>query len=44
MAQLPHVFDPAKRPWVDIEAEDAEKIKRAIDNCPSGALTCELNC
>jgi uncharacterized Fe-S cluster protein YjdI len=40
---LPEVFRPGKRPWVNIDAADALKIKRAIDRCPSGALTCKLN-
>lgn len=42
MGQLPHVFNMAKRPWVNIESADPKEIKRAIDNCPSGALTCKL--
>ncbi len=41
--QLPLVFDPARRPWIDINAAEAGDIKRAIDKCPSGALTCKLH-
>jgi uncharacterized Fe-S cluster protein YjdI len=40
---LPEVFKPMRRPWVDIDAAEAEAIKRAIDKCPSGALTCKLH-
>lgn len=36
---LPQVFDASKKPWVDIDAAEAEAIKRCIDTCPSGALT-----
>ena len=36
---LPEVFDINKRPWVNINAADAEDIKRAIDTCPTGALS-----
>ncbi len=42
MAQLPHVFDPEQHPWVNIEAADPQVIKKAIDKCPSGALSCQL--
>jgi uncharacterized Fe-S cluster protein YjdI len=37
--QLPEVFDINKRPWVNINAADAEEIKRVIDTCPTGALS-----
>ena len=40
--QLPQVFDPAKRPWVNLDAADVETIKRVIDCCPSGALSYEI--
>jgi uncharacterized Fe-S cluster protein YjdI len=39
---LPQVFDARKRPWIDIDAAEAETIKNCIDTCPSGALRCEL--
>ncbi len=39
--QLQEVFDPSRRPWIDIEKADAETIKRVIDTCPSGALSYE---
>jgi uncharacterized Fe-S cluster protein YjdI len=35
---LPHVFDPVRRPWVDLsQATDAEIIE-TVSKCPSGAL------
>ncbi len=40
--QLPQVFNPGKRPWVDLSAADAETIARVIDTCPTGALSYEL--
>jgi uncharacterized Fe-S cluster protein YjdI len=39
---LPEVFNLNRRPWVDINAADVEKIKRTIDACPSGALSYEI--
>lgn len=38
-ATLPRVFDPERRPWIDVSADDDEDIVRAIDGCPSGALS-----
>jgi uncharacterized Fe-S cluster protein YjdI len=35
---LMKVFDPRKRPWINLEGADTESIKKAIDGCPSGAL------
>jgi uncharacterized Fe-S cluster protein YjdI/CDGSH-type Zn-finger protein len=35
---LPQVFDPDRRPWVDIEAASAGQIEAAVAQCPSGAL------
>ncbi|HWP97658.1 MAG TPA: (4Fe-4S)-binding protein [Syntrophomonadaceae bacterium] len=32
------VFNPEARPWVNLKGADPEKIIRAIDHCPSGAL------
>ncbi len=37
--KLPHVFDPAKRPWVQPDNAPAEEIAAMIRTCPSGALT-----
>ena len=38
---LPEVFKPNEKPWIDVSGAEAQKIKRAIDNCPSGALSYE---
>ena len=35
---LPQVFDPRRRPWVDVHAADAEAIANAVLQCPTGAL------
>ena len=35
---LPRVFDPRRRPWVDVDAADADSIARAVLRCPTGAL------
>ena len=36
---LPHVFNPANKPWVNMDLESVERIKNQVDNCPSGALS-----
>ena len=38
---LPIVFDPARRPWIEINAADADAIARAVVRCPTGALQYE---
>ena len=40
---LPQVFDPKKRPWIDINAASSEEIVKAVQNCPSGALRFRWN-
>ncbi|MDB4909128.1 MAG: hypothetical protein JWO05_3912 [Gemmatimonadetes bacterium] len=35
---LPKVFDPRRRPWIEITAADADAIEAAVLRCPSGAL------
>jgi CDGSH-type Zn-finger protein/uncharacterized Fe-S cluster protein YjdI len=35
---LPGVFDPERRPWVDVDAADAAAIAATILTCPTGAL------
>ncbi|MCK8464240.1 CDGSH iron-sulfur domain-containing protein [Aliiroseovarius sp. S1339] len=37
--QLPEVFDPSNRPWVQPDAAPAEEVAAMIRTCPSGALT-----
>lgn len=38
---LPEVFDPARRPWVDIDAADPDALTQAVLRCPTGALQFE---
>lgn len=35
---LPSVFDVRRRPWVDVEAADADAVAGAVETCPTGAL------
>ena len=39
---LPGVFDPKRRPWVDLTQGSAKEIAAIIDQCPSKALQYEL--
>jgi uncharacterized Fe-S cluster protein YjdI len=36
---LPAVFDPRRRPWIDMAAAETGQIKEQVKKCPSGALT-----
>jgi len=36
---LPGVFNPKKSPWINLEGASAEEVMKAIDKCPSGALS-----
>jgi uncharacterized Fe-S cluster protein YjdI len=36
---LSQVFDPRKKPWVDMSGADSQAIMNKIDQCPSGALS-----
>ena len=38
LVALPEVFDVSRRPWVDVDAADAEAIAETIRRCPTGAL------
>jgi CDGSH-type Zn-finger protein/uncharacterized Fe-S cluster protein YjdI len=38
---LPQVFDVHRRPWIDVDAADADQIARAVERCPTGALRYE---
>lgn len=38
---LPQVFDTGRRPWVDVEAADADAIAETVERCPTGALRYE---
>jgi uncharacterized Fe-S cluster protein YjdI len=35
---LAAVFNPRRRPWVDINAASADAIEDVVSRCPSGAL------
>jgi uncharacterized Fe-S cluster protein YjdI/CDGSH-type Zn-finger protein len=35
---LPEVFETEARPWVDVDAADADRIAATILTCPTGAL------
>ena len=36
------VFDPKRRPWIDLSKAPADEIARILDQCPSMALQYEL--
>lgn len=36
---LLNVFDPRKRPWINMEGSTSERIMQQIDACPSRALS-----
>lgn len=38
---LPEVFDPGRKPWVDLSRSDAESVILQVGKCPSKALTCK---
>jgi uncharacterized Fe-S cluster protein YjdI len=40
---LPAVFDPRRKPWVDIKASGTHEIKTQVSQCPSGALSFFIN-
>jgi uncharacterized Fe-S cluster protein YjdI/CDGSH-type Zn-finger protein len=35
---LPQVFNARRRPWIDVNAADADAIANAVLQCPTGAL------
>ena len=36
---LPAVFDPRRRPWVDVTAAPSDAVVAQVRQCPSGALS-----
>lgn len=36
---LPQVFDPRRRPWIEMDESDSESITEQVKKCPSGALS-----
>lgn len=39
---LPRVFEPGRRPWVEATLAPPETIARVVGHCPTGALHCTL--
>ncbi len=40
---LPEVFDPKRKPWINADATAADKLAAMVHTCPSGALHYERN-
>jgi uncharacterized Fe-S cluster protein YjdI len=36
---LINVFDPQKKPWINIDGDTSERIIEQVKKCPSGALS-----
>ena len=36
---LPRVFDPRRKPWVEMQHSDTATIEKQVAACPSGALS-----
>ena len=36
---LSAVFDPGRRPWIDMKGAPTDQIIKTVMNCPSGALS-----
>lgn len=41
--QLRTVFDPTKRPWINLEGATTEEIIAQVKKCPSGAISYTMN-
>lgn len=41
--ELIEVFDPSRRPWVDMQGSTTERIIEVVDLCPTEALTWQWN-
>ncbi len=40
---LPLVFDPRRKPWIDMSKAETNKINDQVKQCPSGALSIKQN-
>ena len=40
---LPGVFDPKRRPWIDMNQAGTQQIIEQVKKCPSGALSIDVN-
>ena len=40
---LPGVFDPRRKPWIDVQQADTKTIIEQVKKCPSGALSYVMN-
>lgn len=38
----PEVFTPKERPWIHVDATDAQRIRDVVERCPTGALHARL--
>jgi uncharacterized Fe-S cluster protein YjdI len=36
---LPLVFDPRRRPWIQLQHADTPAVTAQVERCPSGALS-----
>jgi len=36
---LPEVFDPRRRPWIELQHADSSTVTAQVERCPSGALS-----
>ncbi len=43
VGNLPEVFKPKERPWVQVENSNTDAIINAVKGCPSGALSFYMN-
>ena len=40
---LPGVFDPKRRPWIDMSQAKTQQIIEQVKKCPSGALSIDVS-
>lgn len=40
---LPDVFNPRRRPWIELHHSDSATVAAQVDKCPSGALSWHKN-